>query len=57
MAHYKHLTYEERSIIGHYRLRRNVSTISHEIKRNKDTSNYICILEMSNFFGQITNTV
>jgi len=46
MAHYKHLTYEERSIIGHYRMRqfslreigrrmnRSVSTISRELKRN-----------------------
>ena len=47
MPHYKHLSNEERSILGHYRSRRlsmreiarrmnrNVSTISRELKRNK----------------------
>jgi len=50
MAHYKHLSFEERSLIGHYRLRRfslrkiarimnrNVCTISREIKRNRYTN-------------------
>lgn len=47
MPQYKHLSHEERSILGHYRSRRlsmreiarrmnrNVSTISREVKRNK----------------------
>lgn len=66
MAHYKHLTYEERSIIGHYRLRRfslreiarrmnrSVSTISREIKRNKYTSGkYIAYHAQSYYRGRI----
>ena len=66
MRHYKHLTYEERSIIGHYRLRRfslreiarrmnrNVSTISREIKRNKYTSGkYIAYHAQSYYRGRI----
>ena len=66
MSHYKHLSHEERSILGHYRLRRlslreiarrmnrNVSTISRELKRNRYTNGrYVAFHAQSYYRGRI----
>ncbi|MGJ8674238.1 IS30 family transposase [Rubritalea sp.] len=66
MSHYKHLSREERSILGHYRLRRlslreiarrmnrNVSTISRELERNRYTNGrYVAHHAQSYYQGRL----